>query len=81
MSTYKVYMGVLEERLREDVKGKGIIPKNQTGFRKGLGTMDNIYVNYLVNRKLGKKGGTLMSFFVDLKAAFDSIDKGILVKQ
>lgn len=73
-------MGVLAERLREEVEGKEIIPRNKTGFRKGMGTMDNIYViNYLVNRQLGKRGGNLVAFFVDLKAAFDSIDRGTLM--
>lgn len=84
MSTlYKVYMGVekLAERLREEVEGKKILPGNQTGFRKGLGTIDNIYVmNYLANRQLVKRGGGLITFFVDLKAAFDSIDRKVLVE-
>ncbi|KYN09264.1 hypothetical protein ALC57_18628, partial [Trachymyrmex cornetzi] len=53
---YKVYTAALAERLREEVEGKGLIPPNQTGFRKGLVTMDNMYVlNYLVNRQVRKK--------------------------
>lgn len=37
------------------------MPPNQTGFRKGLDTMDNIYVlNYLVNRQLGMRNGKLV---------------------
>lgn len=43
MSTiYKIYALVLEDRLKDEIKVKGIIPHNQTGFRKG--TIDNIYV-------------------------------------
>lgn len=35
-----------------------IIPQNQMGFRKGMGTVDNIYVlNYIANRQLGRKEG------------------------
>lgn len=46
-----------------------------------MGTIDNIYVfNYLVNRQLGRKKGKLVAFFVDLKAAFDSVDRGVLVE-
>lgn len=57
--------------MQEEVEGKGILPGNQTGFRKGLETIDNIFVvNYLVNRQLGKRGGSLVTLFVDLKAAF-----------
>lgn len=73
---YKVYTMVLAERLREELEGKEIVPQNQTGFRKGMGTVDNIYVlNYLANRQLGRKGGKLAVMFVDLKAAFDSVDR------
>jgi len=76
---YKVYMEVLAERIREEVEGKGMVPHNQTGFRKGMGTMDNVYVvNYLVNRQLGKRGGKVVALFVDVRAAFDSVDRGIL---
>lgn len=79
---YKVYAKVLAERLRKEVEEKGIMPRYQTGFRKGLGTMDNIYVlNYLINRELGRKKGRMMGpFFIDLKAAFDSVDRKILIK-
>lgn len=34
---------------------KELIPPNQTGFKKGPGTVDNIYVlNYIVNRQIEK---------------------------
>jgi len=57
------------------VEGKGIIPSNQTGFRKGMGTMDQIYtLNYLVNRQLGKEKGGMIALFINLKAAFDSLE-------
>lgn len=38
----KVYATILAERLREVVEKGGMIPQNQTGFRKGTGTIDNI---------------------------------------
>ncbi|XP_071576419.1 uncharacterized protein [Temnothorax nylanderi] len=76
-----VYVAVLTERLREEVEHKGIIPPNQTGFRKGMGTVNNIYVlNYLVNRQLGRKGEKVVALFVDLKAAFDSVDREVLIE-
>lgn len=79
--SYKVYAITLAERLRRDVKEKGIIPQNQTDFRKGMGTIDNIYVlNYLINRQLGRKKGRMAALFIDLKAAFNSVDRKILVK-
>lgn len=78
-ASYKVYVSILAERLRAEIESKQMIPHNQTGFRKGMGTVDNIYVlNYLVNRELDKKGGGMIAMFVDLKAAFDSVDRGKL---
>lgn len=45
---YKVYM---RKRLKKECEEKRVISLNQTGFRKGMGIMDNIYViNYLINR-------------------------------
>lgn len=74
---YKIYVAVLAERLREEVERKKMIPHNQTGFRNGMGTTDNIYVlNYLIGRQVGRKGGKMIAMFVDLRAAFDSMDRG-----
>jgi len=53
-----------------------VIPQNQTGFRKEMGTMDNIYViNYIVNKQL-----RIGALFVDLRATFDLVDREILYK-
>ncbi|RLU21743.1 hypothetical protein DMN91_006119 [Ooceraea biroi] len=78
---YKIYVSVLAERLMEEVEEKGMIPQNQTGFRKGLGAMDNVYaLNYMINRQINTKGGKLVALFLDLRAAFDSVDRGVLIK-
>ncbi|XP_071577651.1 uncharacterized protein [Temnothorax nylanderi] len=58
---YKIYASVLAERLKEDVENKGILPPNQTGFRKGMGTIDNIFVlNFLVNRQIKKRDDVVL---------------------
>lgn len=76
---YKIYVSILAER--REVKERGIVPQNQIDFRKGMGVMDNIYaLNYLVNRQLGIGKGSLATLFVDLKAAFDSVDRKIMIK-
>lgn len=52
----ETYVEVLVERLRKKVDEKRIVPHNQTEFRKGMGTMYNIYVlNYLINRQVSRK--------------------------
>lgn len=40
---YKIYAVVLTERIKEDMKEKEVLPPNQTRFRKGMSTIDNIY--------------------------------------
>lgn len=45
-----------------------------------MGTIDNIYVlNYCINRQLGRKGRELVAMSIDLKAAFDLVDRGVLI--
>lgn len=44
---YKIYTWMLAKKLRKEVEEKGVIPQTQIGFRKEMGTMDNVYViNY-----------------------------------
>lgn len=52
MSTlYKIYTLALAERTRKEAEEKDMIPHDKTGFREGMGTIDNIYVlNYVMNR-------------------------------
>lgn len=80
-TAYKVYAGVLRNRLKEEVEERGMLPPSQAGFREGLGTLDNIYtLNYLINREIRRKKSNLVLLFVDLKAAFDSVDRVKLVE-
>lgn len=45
-----------------------------------MGILDNIYVlNYIVNRQIGKKD-ELVVIFVDLKVAFDSVARRVLIE-
>lgn len=45
------------------------------------GTIDNVFtLNYLINRQLEKERGRLVALFVDLRAAFNSMDRKVLVK-
>jgi len=79
-SLYKIYTIALGERLREEIEKKDLLPDNQAGFRRGMGTIDQTFtLNYLINRQLGKVKGGLTVLFVDLKAAFDSVDRDILI--
>jgi len=80
-TAYKVYAMILAERLREEMEKKGVLPPSQTGFRRGVGTLDQIYVlNSLINKGIAKRKGEMVVTFVDMKAAFDSVDREILIR-
>lgn len=67
------------ERLRKEVEKKNILPETQAGFKKGRGTMDNIYVlNHVIQKEIWKKGVKIFGFFMDFKSAFDKVDRKIL---
>ena len=48
-SLYNIYTTMLANRLGKEVEEKEMIPPNQTGFRKELGTIDNIYMSDFAN--------------------------------
>lgn len=76
---YKVYAEILAKRLKEEVEKRA--DSGKSGFRKGRETMDNVcVVNYLVNKNVSRKGGELVALFVDLRTAFDSVDRRKLMK-
>lgn len=55
---------------------KNLIPENQEGFRRDRDTIDNIFIlNHLILLKKEKKGKKGFATFVDLKAAFDNVER------
>jgi len=51
---------------------------NQTEFRKGKETMDNIRAKFC-NRQIAKKEGGMVVMLVDLKVAFDMVNREVLL--
>lgn len=43
-SAYKIYAEMIRRKLQEETERLEVLPENQGGFRKGTGTMDNIFV-------------------------------------
>ncbi|WP_419653299.1 RNA-directed DNA polymerase, partial [Thiolapillus sp.] len=75
----KVFAHILNKRLSwwQEVNNK--IVEEQSGFRTGYCTMDNVFVLYaIVQRYLIKKSGKVYVCFVDFKKAFDTINRGVL---
>lgn len=61
--------------MEEKVVRKKALQESQGGFRKGRGTIDNIFsLNHIVQREKCK-GEKVYALFVDLKAAFDNVDR------
>ena len=75
----KCYTSVLNKRLVTWAEENGKLSEAQAGFRKGYSTTDHIFtLNAIVEKSLSKRGGKLYTCFVDLKKAFDSVQRGPL---
>jgi len=69
---------LLLERLKNWVKNYNILTEFQASFRKGYSTVDNIFSLTSIARSYIDSGKKLYAFFVDFRAAFDSIDRRTL---
>ena len=78
---YKIYSGIIHDRIYQWAEGNSILPRNQYGFRKGLSTIHAI--NEL---KCNIQSGieTYAQYyvcFVDFKKAFDTVDRNTLIQK
>lgn len=79
---YKILTTVMAERLRGWLETHKKLEESQNGFRAGRSTRDHIFVlNSLIGNKLKMKGGKLYVAFVDFKAAFDMVDRDLLMRK
>jgi len=74
----KVFSALLLERLKNWVKNYNILTDFQAGFRKGYSTVDNIFSLTSIARSYIDSEKKLYAFFVDFRAALDSIDRRTL---
>ncbi|KMQ82773.1 axoneme-associated protein [Lasius niger] len=77
-SAYKIYAEILRNRLEEETERLDLLPESQAGFRTGRATMDNIFVlNHIIQKEKekGSKERKVYALFVDLKAAFDNVER------
>ena len=57
----------------------GKIAEEQSSFRTGHSTIDNMFVLYaIIQRYLLKKSGKVYVCFVDFRKAFDTINRSVL---
>ena len=75
----KCYTTVLRNSLTRWMDDHENIVETQAGFRKGYFTIDHIYtLSATTEKHLSRTGGQLYVAFVDLRKAFDSVDRASL---
>ena len=75
----KCYTTVLRNRLTKWMDDHEKIVEAQAGFRKGYSTIDHIYtLSPIIEKYLSRKVGKLYVAFIDLRKAFDSVDRASL---
>lgn len=74
----KIFVGVLKNRLALWEHEAKILNEYQAGFRKGYSTNDNIFNLVNIIQIKMNDNRKVYCFFVDFRAAFDSVDRGTL---
>jgi hypothetical protein len=69
----KLFTSILYSRLNFFANDLNIISENQTGFRKGYSTVDNIFVLHALIDLYFSFGKKLYCTFVDFNKAFDTV--------
>ena len=74
----KVFVHILNERLRGWMEEEGIYREEQAGFRRGYSTTDNIFVLHGIIQKYLNRKRKFFACFIDFKKAFDSVNRPVL---
>ena len=69
----KVLVMILEKRMREIIEPQ--LAEGQCGFRRGRGTVDQIFVTRMISEMAVQHRVMLYASFVDLSKAFDSVPR------
>ena len=79
---YKILTNIMNDRLKEWLERNKILKESQAGFREGRSTRDHLFViNSLIGNRLKNKGGKLYAALIDFKAAFDKVDRQIMIRK
>ena len=77
----KLMGGMICRKIESWIGNSNIIGEEQNGFRKGRGTMDNVYVLNEIVEVCRKKKKTLYVCFLDIEKAFDRVNREKLWKR
>ncbi len=75
----KLYSIFLNNRLRKYMQDLGIAHEFQGGFVKGRRTVDNIFILNAVVDKAKAEKQEVYAAFVDMKKAYDTVDRSLLL--
>lgn len=77
LCTAKIYADIIRGRLEQKVEKKKLLRR----FKNGRKAIDNIFIlNHLVPREKKEKSKKVYAAFIDLKAAFNKVNRNILWK-
>ena len=74
----KVFTHIIGQRLQSWAEQWGLIREEQAGFRKGYGTVDNIFTIQNIADKYLSKHQKLYVGFIDFRKAFDTVKRKVL---
>ena len=77
----KIFNAIINVRISNYLEENNLIVIEQGGFRKDYRTSDHIFVLQTIIQKYINKGNKLYSCFVDLKKAFDSVERQGLIQK
>ena len=69
----KLFTAVLNTRIKQFCEDFEILKENQTGFRSGYSTTENIFTLHTFFEILKSKRKNLYCAFIDFKSAFDTV--------
>ena len=77
----KVFTLILNNRLTKYLEENNLIEENQAGFRKNYSTMDHVLTLNILLEYMKTKKKTLYCGFIDLRKAYDLINRAMLFKK
>ena len=78
---YKPLCKILGNRLVGVIEGEKLLSDEQIGFRSNRGCIDHVLALSLLGEKRLKEKKDTFLCFIDLKKAYDSVDRNLLWKQ
>ena len=76
----KLFHGVLNKRLETFMEEAALNSAYQNGFQRDRRTSDNVFVLTTLLEVSSQKGQPVYAAFLDLKKAYDSVDRSILLQ-